>query len=1369
MSNLIKNNNMRLFKYSWIFLLLLILSCTEKQNQELALCEDENAYSPWENHLNQKISRRQSGYAKFDGPDKFFEFHTGIRTRADQDYPAYEANYRLKELALAKQNAFSAKSAKSNKARFDTGNGVISFTERGPSNTPGRTRALLVMPQDANHNTWLAGSSGGGIWKTSDRGKSWFNKSPNFPTLAVATLAMSPANPNIIYAGTGEYIASSGTAIIGDGIFKSTDAGETWTHLSSTASNADFVSVTRIIVDPANPDIVLACSAPNTWSNQFRTTIMRSTNGGNTWTKVYEDQNGGAIEQIIADPTNFNIQYAAKRGFGVLKSTNAGVTWQNSNAGMSPSSRVEIAIAPSNTSRLYASTVGSVTGAGADMYTSGNSGATWDVVNIKFNDNVFDFLGGQGWYDNTIAVDPFDDKVFYYGGVSLFKSVLGSPNASTSVQYTIIENNTSAFINFINFSANAANGRLSVGPNAGNIQVEVRFGPGKKQLAHRYLVPEGATSGVPDADYAYADYVEVPFEVWDVSNNRQLNVGFRDQDRNGVFNLLLQNTDGPATSQSREYVYISETTYSAANPHPSMATAGGHVYNNMYFYWPVLAPGGTWNPNNLPESKLEIGPIEITRVDAETEPIVDVYGQFNSRNRFVTISQDVHPDQHYLVMVPENVSTKTYFVILTTDGGAFYSNASTTPGVAQGSWNFAGNGYNTGQFYGADKRPGFDQYFGGMQDNGTWQSPNGEFASAATKYNFKIGGDGFNVIWNNDDDRKLIGGSQNNNFRRSIDGGQSWQAANGGLTGTSPFISKLSNSKANPNLIYTVTSAGVFRSFDFGESWQLTPITEKWGASTFLDVEVSRANANIVWAGSAMVNGSGAGTRSLHVSTNNGSNFNATNNYNEAILGIVTGIESHPTEPNTAYALFSFARSPKILRTTDLGQTWEDISGFYTNNSSSDRGFPDVAVYSLYVRPDNPDIIWAGTEIGIIESLDNGASWNLLEDFPAASVWQMKGQDNQIVIATHGRGIWTAEVDVAQVSAFVPEYLRHNTSPIQQLLVDYDVKDDFDSLRVLVDNATVGTIRNPQQGNLELTIGNISPGQKNIKLIGYKGNAPFHSKTTTVQLRALRPATETYFTDFTSPTASNDFFFSGKSVGLILGFPNRYLQTPHPHMTNREVTSVLEFPIVVSSTYPIIHYQDIAIIRVAAQTELQRDFVVVEASKDGRDWKQLIAPYDASKNSNWLNVLQSNGTPTSTMFVKHELDLSDHFEAGDKIMIRFRLSANSGGNAWGWAIKEMWVQMEPLAAEKKMISEILGVYPNPAADFINIKLESYKNQEVKLSLTDVFGRPVFKEQIRLDENGGAQIPVQNQRSGQYLLILEGINNERIVRKVMVRN
>jgi hypothetical protein len=89
-----------------------------------------------------------------------------------------------------------------------------------------------------------------------------------------------------------------------------------------------------------------------------------------------------------------------------------------------------------------------------------------------------------------------------------------------------------------------------------------------------------------------------------------------------------------------------------------------------------------------------------------------------------------------------------------------------------------------------------------MQDNGTWKSPTGTTASADTEYLFNIGGDGFEVLWNSLDGNKLIGGSQGNGFRRSINGGVSWSNATAGLTGSHPFISKLANNKDNPDVIF---------------------------------------------------------------------------------------------------------------------------------------------------------------------------------------------------------------------------------------------------------------------------------------------------------------------------------------------------------------------------------------------------------------------------------------------------------------------------------------------------------------------------------------------------------------------------------------
>jgi hypothetical protein len=143
---------------------------------------------------------------------------------------------------------------------------------------------------------------------------------------------------------------------------------------------------------------------------------------------------------------------------------------------------------------------------------------------------------------------------------------------------------------------------VEIGEFADNNSVEIRFGDGIGQKAHRFLVPEGATAGVTELNYTYQDYVEVPFEVWDIDRNIQLNVSFRDQDRNGVFNLLERNLTGTAIEQGREYMFISDTEYDSSIPNDNMTVNGGFSYRLMYQNWLHLTEGYTWDANALPQS-----------------------------------------------------------------------------------------------------------------------------------------------------------------------------------------------------------------------------------------------------------------------------------------------------------------------------------------------------------------------------------------------------------------------------------------------------------------------------------------------------------------------------------------------------------------------------------------------------------------------------------------------------------------------------------------------------------------------------------------------------------------------------------------------
>lgn len=1283
---------------------------------------------------------------KFDGAAEFARLHKLIRTPLRADRPTYAPGYRHREyrkaLTVAKRQVPRIQST------------TVTFDERGPSNVPGRTRGLLVDPADPLRNTWYAGSAGGGVWKTTNAGADWSLITPDLTNLATTVLAMAPSNPNVIYVGTGEGFFNL-DGISGNGIFKSTTRGLAWTHLSSTT---EFSDVNRIVISPTDPNVVVSATTNG---------IYRTTDGGVSWTRVF-----GSDESFVQDlkthPTNFNIQYAAQNNVGVFKSTDGGLTWASSSTGMNTDGRVELAISPVNPNRLFASAEGGISGVGSDLYVSNDAGATWSLVNVQWNSQPLDFLGGQGWYDNTVACDPFNADIVYFGGVNLFRLTLGSGSTEVA-NYELVENNTSTFMFLQSFSNIQFSGaRLTAGPQAGQRKVEVRFGPGKSQKAHRFTVPAGATSGVPVGSYAYANYVDVPFEVWEVtspSSPRQLMASFRDQAANGAFDLVIQNFTTDAALNSREYVYVNDVDYSAT-PSGSIAQAGGHEHRLMYNFFPSLATGATWQPNNLPSSTLVISYTGLQKFNASTITVSDAYNQFDGKNRFVTFGSDMHPDQHNAVMIP--MSGSTYKILNANDGGVFVSNTSATPGITQGSWIMSGRSYRTTQFYGAAKRPGFDQYFGGTQDNGTWRSPGTGSSTALTDYIFCFGGDGFEVIWHNLDDKKMIGGSQGNNFLRSLDRGATWSQATSGLSGDHPFVSKLANSKDNPDRLYTLSSAGVFYSTNFGASWTRTPITAKWGgASSLMDIEVSRANANIVWAGSGMIEPS----RSLHVSTDAGLTFTpAVNPPSTMVEGLITKLASHPTQPNTAYALFSLSQSPKILRTTDLGQTWEDISGFETAGTPvSSRGFPDVAVYCLYVRPDNPDILWAGTEIGIVESLDNGLTWALIPEFPAMSVWDMKGQDNQVVIATHGRGIWTATIGATQESKR-PVISDYGTSPKKQFMLRINLEEDYSKLEFYVENQLVGVANTATAGTSTAIIPGVAPGTRAVKVVGYRGDAPIHSATLVLDKLDIKAVGNSYVDYFAN---TNGLAAKGFLPGLYNGSPSserKTMHTQHPYPVNFTASVNLLHPVVVSSSMSMLYYEDVALVEPGLDgapfgTDDFRDYAVMEASKNGIDWVALKDGYDARLHPEWLTSYAANTPASRPLLRQHQVDLRDQFTAGDTLLFRYRLFSNASITGWGAALDYVVIQEEPTGVESR--TSVWHVFPNPVASDVTARYTLTRPSAAHVDVIDASGKPVHARDIVHPSAGTFEVTfsMSHQPPGLYVIRLkteEGVYTTKIV-------
>lgn len=1300
-----------------------------------------------------KRRKRAAGYAKQDAPDKYALFHHRIRTRANDSAPAYPGNYKLTELRKAIQNHPFKNARKKD----------LGWVPRGPANVAGRTRGLILWPEDPQ-NTWYAGSVAGGVWKTTDKGESWRLLTPDFPNLATSTIAICQSQPEVMYVGTGEGFYNL-DAINGTGMFKSTDAGETWNQLplDENVVEEEYLNINRIIVDPDDPDVVLFCSNTGRRDN-FSTGIYRSTNGGQSWGQVFTANN--RIQQIIYNPENFNIQYASVYALGVVKSTDGGKTWKSASAGLQSTGRIELAIANVDTEILYASVEGERSDTGSDLYISRNGGDSWSLV-TEANGPAYDWLGGQGWYNNTITVHPYRDDVVYVGGINLWKmDILDLQQPAAAIPVAVDTFNTASFIEFVNFGGLFLNGGFTTGEDWFNryesypvdvsaedyTSIEIRFGPGRSQLAHRFVVPEGAQAGVPPSNHFYADFIEVPFEVWDVTNNQQLMVSFRDQENDGIFDLEPSSVGNDI--QPREYIYVHAIPYDN-EPSPEVAQTAGIGYKTIYATWPVLRPGSIWSPNSLPESFIKV--YTANPELRETTNITDVYNEIDGKN------STVHVDHHNVQPVKVNENAETFFLVTANDGGLYYSDTEVDPGIPEGSWSFAGQGYVTGQFYGVAKRPGEEEYIGGLQDHGTWRSPKTVDARLETNYIFQVGGDGFDALWNTADPNLLITSSQFNFISRSDDFGQTWQVSINGLDDVdsedAPFITKVVNSKNNPEVLFTVGKSGVWRSDNFGESWNSVPITEGWTLAPFIDIKVSKSNNSIVWAGTAMNS-----SLTLHVSTDGGQTFEQVNNYERTAMGAISGIETHPLQDSTAYALFSFADAPKILRTTDLGESWEDITGFLNRDESS-RGFPDVATYSLFVFPNEPSRLWAGTEIGIVESTNNGQSWQLLQsELPNTAVWDMKLINDQLVVGTHGRGIWTLDLPVSSEIILTPSITGIGVNPKGELAASVELRSAYDSVQLFVNEVLAGTEQFSQTGEVIFTLDGLTPGQDyEIFLKSFVDKKPYRSNTRSTFLFEVDQVVNQYQNDFNQ--SSGEDFIGSFSVKQPVDFNSAAIHSPHPYARNTNYIYLLKHPVKINSSMSNFSYRDIAIVEPGERGTVFGDdefwdYVIVEGTTDGITWRSVTEGYDSRRDSEWLRAYENETGGAPNLYEGQNFNLMETFAHEDTVLLRFRLFSDPESIGWGWAIDDLTIQTETtVGIDDRGENEMkISSHPNPAKGAPNFNFSLPSPGNTKIEVWNITGQQVWQKNLGYLRTGTHQAIWQaTANKGVYLvhLISEG--------------
>jgi photosystem II stability/assembly factor-like uncharacterized protein len=295
-------------------------------------------------------------------------------------------------------------------------------------------RSIAVSGVKGRPREGYFGATGGGLWKTTDGGENWTPVTDGQITSAsVGAVAVSESNPDIVYIGMGE-TCIRGDIMAGDGVYKSTDAGKTWTHIGFEKSE----NISKIRIDPNNPDIVYVAAFGKMSTPNAERGVFKSTDGGKTWRRVlFRDDRTAAID-ISIDHTNPRVIYAAMweafrteytmssggPGSGLFKSTDGGETWKEitRNPGL-PSGmdgRIGVAVSAADPNRVYAI----IENENGGLFSSDDAGSTWKLVNPSRD------IRQRAFYYTHVAADPHNKDVVYVLNVGTFRSVDGGKTIS---------------------------------------------------------------------------------------------------------------------------------------------------------------------------------------------------------------------------------------------------------------------------------------------------------------------------------------------------------------------------------------------------------------------------------------------------------------------------------------------------------------------------------------------------------------------------------------------------------------------------------------------------------------------------------------------------------------------------------------------------------------------------------------------------------------------------------------------------------------------------------------------------------------------------------------------------------------------------
>ena len=920
----------------------------------------------------------------------------------------------------------------------------------GPANMGGRVTSLSVY--EADPTTYWVGTGGGGLVKTDNNGTTFDHQFDTQPTCSIGDVVVAPSDPKIVYVGTGENNPRNSVSY-GDGVYKSTDGGKTWTNVGLKKT----FQIGKILVHPKNPDVVWVGALGRLYGDNEDRGVYKTEDGGKTWNKVhFVDGKTGVIDMRM-DPTDPNTVIAGywehKRdehdgffgtppvpdsygpvvthgaGGGLWKTTDGGKTWKKLTAGLPTAKLGRIGLDYSRKTKglIFAIIDTEKGGTNPSPQTGAYFGAVMDDADNKGGSKLSTVTADSpaakaGLKDNDIVTAVDGKKVT--NAEELIASYQDK-KVGDKLKLTVVRDGKEQTI------------EITLGTRPGETPPPAAAA---NPPTAGFSVGRGGESGVPvetvtDGGPAAKAGIKAGDVITAVDGKAVLNL----QEYRAAITAKKEGDKAKFTVKRGMDTKEFEVVLGPPAPGGAGGGGGGGPQRGQSAAKPFgLGLGGqqaniqsrqgkdgfqtggvfvskdngdTWtrvnslNPRPMYFSQIRVDPTDDNTVYVLCDTPSPIYVSTDGGKRFDNLrtAGGVHADAHALWINPKDGR----HLIIGCDGGFYVT-------YDKGKkWEHL-NTLALGQFYhvAVDNRKPYRVY-GGLQDNGSWGGPSDTLKSTGPvneDWIFVSGGDGFVCRVDAADPDTVYAESQGGaisrrNYRTGEQAGVRPPRADTQealrFNWNTPYIL----SSHNPSIFYCGAQF-VFRSVNKGSDLkQISPDLTRSKAGSMTALGESPKNADVLWAGTD--------DGHLWVTKDGGAKWeNVTENVKKAGLPgfrCVATVEPSRDKAGRCYVAFDAHRSnddkPYLFVTEDFGATWKSVTGNLPEFGST------RCVREDYV---NPSVLYCGTEFGAFVSINRGGSWAKLGGgLPTVAChdFAQPTTASELVVATHGRSVWVMDVN----------------------------------------------------------------------------------------------------------------------------------------------------------------------------------------------------------------------------------------------------------------------------------------------------------------------------------------------------------------------